>query len=330
MKRSISILGAGNVGTAFAAMLARHKRPIRIFCIESDVEEDINFRRLNTKYLHGVQLPPNVRATSSIKESLNGANLVVVAVPRCALPEVYVEAAPLVSSDAVIGVLTKGLDRQNGEPAALSFARLLLAKLRQRLVMIGGPAIANELAGNTPAGIILGGKNKNAVHALKRALESKTVKVAASSDIVGVSYCMALKNVYSIALGMCDGMKYPTNTKALLITLALQELRELLPMLGGRSETAYTLAGLGDLFVSGVSAHGRNRTYGERLVGSKTRDPLALGLGTVEGIEATEIANNILSKKKIHAPLIKAVAECLSATGDFERPLIKFIERLAL
>ncbi|MEK7655999.1 MAG: NAD(P)H-dependent glycerol-3-phosphate dehydrogenase, partial [Patescibacteria group bacterium] len=174
------------------------------------------------------------------------------------------------------------------------------------------------------------GKNKDAVHTLKRALESKTVKVATSSDIVGVSYAMALKNVYAIALGMCDGLGYATNTKALIITLAIQELREVLPKLGGHAETAITLAGIGDIFVSGVSAHGRNRTFGERLVSAKTRDPVSLGLGTVEGIEAAKAVRNILSKKKIRAPLIKTVAQCLSATSDFERPLIKFIERLAL
>lgn len=330
MKRSISILGAGNVGTAFAAMLAGHKRPVRVYCIESDVEEDINLRRLNTKYLHGVKLPPNVSATASIKESLQGASIVIVAVPRFALPEVYAEAAPHLDHDASIGVLTKGLDRATGAPAALSFARVLPAKLQKRIVVIGGPAIANELTGNTPAGIILGGKNADAVRTLKRALQSKKVKVATSPDAIGVSYSMALKNVYAIALGMCDGLKYPTNTKALLITLAVQELRDVLSKLGGRGETAVTLAGLGDLFVSGVSAHGRNRTYGERLVGSKTRDPHALGIETVEGIEATEIARSILAKKKISAPLIQTVARCLSSKNPFEKPLVRFIERLAL
>jgi glycerol-3-phosphate dehydrogenase (NAD(P)+) len=330
MKRSISIIGAGNVGTAFAALLSRHKRPVRIYCIERDVEDDINCRRINSKYLHGVKLPPNVSATASIKESLEGASIVIVAVPRFALPDVYAEAAPHIATDAAIGVLTKGLDRNTGEPAALSFARLLPAKLRKRIVMIGGPAIANELAGNTPAGIILGGKNKDAVHALKRALESKTVKVASSSDIVGVSYCMALKNIYAIALGMCDGIGYPTNTKALIITLAIRELQEILPKLGGRKETAITLAGVGDVFVSGVSAHGRNRTFGERLVRAKTQDPISLGLGTVEGIEAAKVMRRILSKKKISAPLLQTVTRCLSSKSSFERPLIKFIERLAL
>ena len=121
MKRSISIIGAGNVGTAFAAMLSHHKRPVKIYCIERDVEDDINCRRINSKYLHGVKLPPNVSATASIKESLEGADIVIVAVPRFALPEVYAAAAPHIASDSAIGVLTKGLDQHTGEPCGALF-----------------------------------------------------------------------------------------------------------------------------------------------------------------------------------------------------------------
>ena len=128
---------------------------------------------------------------------------------------------------------------------------------------------------------------------------------------------------------MCDGLGYATNTKALIITLAIQELREVLPKLGGHAETAITLAGIGDIFVSGVSAHGRNRTFGERLVSAKR---VTLFLSALEQSRGSRRLKRCATffQKKIRAPLIKTVAQCLSATSDFERPLIKFIERLAL
>lgn len=330
MKRPLALIGCGNAATALAVLLARHGRPVNLYCIEPDVMDDVNRRHRNAKYLKGVPLARNIRAFGSVAQAVHKADVVLVAVPSFAVREAVALAAPFLAPDAVIGSIAKGLDPETLQPIALTAARLLPANLKKRLVVIGGPAVATELATRKPGAVLLAGPDRSAVSKLAKLLESDTIKVAISEDLKGVGYAMALKNSYAIALGMCDGLHYPMNTKALVLSLAVQEMGRILAASGARPETAASLAGLGDLLVTGLSPHGRNRTYGERLVGSRTKDPKRLGLLTVEGISATALGMRLIRRLKIRAPLMETIADCLRRRNNFERPFVTYLKKLRL
>ncbi|HVM90286.1 MAG TPA: NAD(P)H-dependent glycerol-3-phosphate dehydrogenase [Verrucomicrobiae bacterium] len=331
MKSPIAILGAGNMASALALNLARHKRPVRLYCIEPDVEEDIRKNACNTKYLSGHRFPKNVTATSDIAAVLDGAEDIFVAVPSFAVAEVLERARPhLTSSIKTIASITKGLDPKTLEPLALTVADLLPAPLRRKLCMLGGPAVAVEMAGGSPTGFVVAGRDKAAVTRLKHLLETPSVKCATSNDLLGVGLASALKNPYAIALGMCDGLGYPANAKAMVLAIAVAEMEHVMIKAGAQVDTATGLAGLGDLIVTGMSAHGRNRTYGERLVGAKSKRPADLGLGTVEGIPATALAVKLARKLKAHAPLLDAIDRCLRNSKNFERPFTAYLKNLVL
>lgn len=328
--RPLAILGAGNVGTALALLLARHGRPVNIFCIEPDVTENINRRHRNTTYLRGIRLPRNIRAFADPADALRGADLAIVAVPSGAVRNVALVAGPFLERDAAVAVISKGLDPTTLLPMAHTVQRHLPRAFRRRVCAIAGPAIAAELAQGTTAGVMVAGADAKTRHIIARLLASPTLKVATSDDMTGAGYAMAFKNVYAIALGMCDGLGAPMNTKALVLTLALEELSRLLEAAGGARDTAYTLAGIGDLAVSGFSPHGRNRTYGERLVGAKHHDPARLGLGTVEGMAAAPLALRFAKRLRVRAPLMQAVVDCLNASRPFERPFVRYLNHLHL
>lgn len=329
MPTPVAIVGAGNAATALALLFAR-RRPVRLYAIEADVERDINTRHRNAKYLPGVKLPKHVRAFGNAAEAVHGANLVILAVPSHALPEALGLCAPFIHPDAIVGSITKGLDPDTLRPLSICAASILTKRQQRRLCLIGGPAVATELATGTPTALIIAGRDRNAALALARALHTDAVKVMTSDDLAGVGYAMALKNVYAIALGFCDGLRYPMNTKALVATLALEEMARILEAAGAKPETATSLAGLGDLIVTGFSPHGRNRTYGERLVGARSKRPTDLGLLTVEGITATASGKRLADRLRVAAPLLHAVAKCLSAPHHFERPFIAYIKRIGL
>jgi glycerol-3-phosphate dehydrogenase (NAD(P)+) len=328
LKKPFAVLGAGNAGTAFAALISRHKRPVQMYCIEQDVELEINEKGLNSKYLHGVKLPKNIKAFADIGQALKGAEIVIVAVPHSVITGVMELAAPYLSKDAILGVITKGLEPKTGAPIAFSSCSILPTEVRRRLCVIGGPAIATDIADQKPSALMLGGKDMRSVKKLAGILKSPWVKVASSSDVSGIAYAMALKNVYAIALGMCDGLKYPMNTKAMIMTYAMHEMQNILHALGAKKETAVSLAGLGDLIVTGMSPHGRNRLYGERLVGSKTSEPSELGIMTVEGRITARVAGHLLRSRKIKAPLVETVVACIYAKKQFERPFINFLNNI--
>lgn len=330
MRKPIAILGAGNAGTALALILARHKRPIRLWCIEPDVEREINVKHRNTKYLKGHALPGNISASPDLAHAVAGADTVIIAVPSFALRDTVRALGPHLAPHAIIGCITKGIDEESLLPLSLIASKLLPPAWRKRVVALAGPAVAHELAEDKPSAFLLAGATPACVQHMAHLLESRTVKAATSRDLLGVGYAMGLKNCYAIALGLCDGLRYPMNTKALVLSLAVEEMEHLLAKAGAHADTAATLAGLGDLIVTGMSPHGRNRTYGERLVGAKTKDPHALGLLTVEGIAATAQAMRLARSLKAKTPLLDAIDACLRAKKGFERPFVVFLEHLRL
>lgn len=329
-KAPIAILGAGNMASALALALARHKRPIHMYSIEPDVEADICVNHRNEKYLAGHRFPANVTASSDISAVLNGAVEVFLAVPSFAMKEVLTKARPFLHPKAVLASIIKGLDPKTHEPLIISEAKLLPPAIRKRLCTIGGPAVATEMATGSPTGLVIGGKDKAACLRIKHLLEYKHIKVEISSDLLGVGLGGALKNPYAIALGICDGLKFPTNGKALVLTVALKEMAHIMHEAGAKPETAMGLSGLGDLFVTGMSPHGRNRTYGERLIGAKSKDPKMLGLTTVEGIAATKAATKLVKQHKIKAPLLMTIAACLNSKSNYEQPFIRYMRTLKL
>ncbi len=318
------------MASALALHLARHGKPVRLFCIEPEVEAEINDAHTNTKYLAGMTLPENIVASADIRFVINDAEVIFVAVPSFAVSDVMQKALPYLSSTAIIASISKGLDSETLDPLIVKERSLLPTDLQKTLVTLGGPAIANELAQGSPTAFIAASEDIRGAKAIQSLLAYQQVKVATSTDILGVGLAAALKNPYAIALGMCDGLKYATNAKAFLLTVALQEMSAILKAAGADGETAHGLAGLGDLIVTGFSLHGRNRTYGERLVGATSKTPSELGLTTVEGIHATELAMQLANRWHVKAPLLESITACLQAETCFSQPFERFLENVTL
>ncbi len=319
------------MASALALNLARHKRPIRLYCIEADVEEDMRKNACNTKYLAGHTFPKHVTASANLESVLKDAEDVFVAVPSFAVAEVMQKAKPFLSSKTKsIASITKGIDPKTLKPLVMAEAQLLPTKLRKKICTLGGPAIATEMAKGSPTGFVIAGPDKATNERVKKLMQTEHVKCSTSLDLLGVGYASAFKNAYAIALGMCDGLKYPTNAKALLLTIAIEEMEHLLVKAGAKLETASGLAGLGDLIVTGMSPHGRNRTYGERLIDAKSKTPADLGLGTVEGIAATAQAIKLARRVKAKTPLLDAIDRCLRSSKNFGHPFVAYLNNLSL
>ncbi len=330
MKHKTAILGCGNMGTALALVLAESGQTVSLYSIEDDVTREINTKHKNTKYLAGIKLPKGIDATGSIEDAMRGASMVIFAVPSFALDEVAQKAVAYLKKDTLIGCITKGFDKTCGSPLGLCMASWLPAAFRKNYCLIGGPAVASELAHMKPSAIEIASTNPAAAKKMAAAFQGDILKAATTQDVTGVAYAMALKNIYAIGLGLCDGLKYPMNTKALITTQSIMEMGTILKAVGAKSETAMSLAGLGDLIVTGFSSHGRNRTFGERLAKAKTKDPRKLGLTTVEGLAASVIGQRLAHRLKLKTPLMDAICDCLAAEKKFEQPFIDYLKKLRL
>ncbi len=329
-KTNIAILGAGNIATSLAYHIGRQGHRVKMYCIEPDVLKQINKKHCNKKYLKSVRLPHTIEADSSLEQCLKGAKIVIFAVPSHAVLPVLKNAKQFFREDAVITCISKGLDPDTLEPIAVSLQKHLPKNLRKKVCMLGGPAIASELVKNTPTAFVAASADPGARKLLAGFMRHGQIKCAESHDLLGVSLGAALKNPYAIALGFCDGLNYPTNSKALVITMAVSEMAGIMLRAGADPKTAPSLAGLGDLLVTGLSPHGHNRTYGQKLIKAKTSNPAKLGLTTVEGIRASELGIKLAKRLHARTPLLFAIHKGIHSSSNFHKPFENYLNKLKL
>ncbi len=329
-KTKVTILGAGNIGTSLAYHIGKQGHPVTMYCIEPDVLKQINRKHRNKKYLRTIKLPHNIKAESELLSCLKNADVIISALPSHAAKIVFSEAKNHIEKHTIVSCITKGLDPDTLNPIAVMIQKMLPKTLSHRVCMLGGPAIAGELVKDQPAAFIIASNDSKARSTVASLLAFGQVKTAVSHDLLGVSLGAALKNPYAIAMGLCDGLKYPTNTKALVITMAIREITEIMLRAGADPNTASSLAGLGDLLVTGLAPNGHNRSYGEKLIKAKTNDPRRLGFTIVEGIEASKQGLKLAERLKANVPLLKAIHKGINQSANFHEPFEQYLNKLKL
>jgi glycerol-3-phosphate dehydrogenase (NAD(P)+) len=223
----------------------------------------------------GTPLPRGVSLffAPQLAEALDGADFILVAVTSEGFLQVYERAAGLLEHALPVFGLTKGFVEREGRVLSVSEGALEL--FRERFddeeflwVSVGGPVKAVELSRRIPTATVFGYDDVR-LRQLFDSFPTSYYRVFSVRDIRGVELCSALKNVYAIGMGICDGLyeaegtAYYHNFKAFLFNQAIGEMARLVEEFGGVRDTAFDLAGVGDLFVT--SASGRNGIFGRRI-----------------------------------------------------------------
>ena len=322
MAKVIAVLGAGNMGTSLAQVLAGNGHRVHIWTLEGQVLEEIQTRHLNPKYLGDIPLDPAIEVRWSLAEALNGAALAVLAVPSRAIRSLAQEVAPhLASGDTAVLNVAKGLEEGTNLRMSQVLAQVLPG---QPIATMGGPAIAVELARGKPTALAVAAAHLSLAEEIRALLENDVLKVEASTDLCGVELGAALKNIYAIALGICDGLDLGANGKAFVATLALTEMDYIAQALGAQERTLWGVAGVGDFLTTGYSPHSRNRTLGEKLVtDSGWRQFLATH--TVEGVPTCLAMHQLLGSSGIEAPLLAVVYGVLYQEREPDDALRRFL-----
>lgn len=169
----------------------------------------------------------------------------------------------------------------------------------------------------------------DAISLIKKVMENKNLKLIPTSDVVGVEIMGSFKNVYAIAMGMADGLKMPTNTKAVLFVAALQEMSEVVKKMGGNLETVYGLAGLGDLIGTGLADVSRNRKLGEFLAQGLNMKKAAAEVGqVVEGVAAARVLHKLSKKYKLKNSLANTVYKIILDQTSAKTGMENFLKNL--
>jgi glycerol-3-phosphate dehydrogenase (NAD(P)+) len=305
----IAILGAGNMATGFASLAPKEAKTV-LYAIEKSVNEDINKNHSNSKYA-GIKLGNNVSASMDLKGCVSDSDILVFSVPSIAVRSLCEEIKGFVPKKAIIIMLSKGLDESGNK----TMSQLLKEYFTNEIVAVGGPSIANELMNKAPTFAVFASE-KSAAQKCKKIFENEYYNIAASNDILGVELCGFLKNIYAIYLGIASGLNYGMNTKSALISKSLDEMAIVCEKLGAGRESAYSLAGIGDLVATSLSNDGRNKRFGELIAKGESHNQAKKIIGqVVEGENALKILRKISDDKKINFPIFEKVYSIVFLNG---------------
>ena len=309
------VVGAGAWGTAFGLHLVRRGHGVSLAPRRAAHASALAAARENADYLPGFSLPPELNVTSDLGAALAGAEVVFVACPAQALRETGGRIRAALASGAaprLVASLSKGLEIGTHQRPSQVLAAVLPGV---RVGALTGPSNAAEVARGLPAAMVLAAEHPAPGTAeVQAAISSPTLRIYTSDDLAGVEFGGALKNVYAIAAGCCDGLGLGDNAKAGLLTRALAEMVRVGAALGARAETFYGLSGFGDLIATCYAGWSRNREFGQRIgEGRSAAQILANRKTVVEGYLTTESFAGLCVARHIDAPILREMHGILFA-----------------
>ena len=307
---NIAVLGAGSWGTALAALMARHGHAVTLWGRDAKVAAAIDQQHENTRYLPGIPLPDNLRATTDLAASLQNADLVLVVVPSHAFTETLRQLAPLRPASAGVAWATKGFEPGSGRFLHEVAEDILGPSVP--LAVVTGPSFAKEVTLGLPTAVTVHGDDVEFTQQVADVLHGPSFRAYTGNDMLGAELGGAMKNVLAVATGVADGMQLGLNARAGLITRGLNEMLRLAAAIGGRPETLMGLAGLGDLVLTSTGDLSRNRRLGLALGRGQSLPDAVREIGQV--VESVQTADEVMRQADRHGidlPISSAVRAVL-------------------
>lgn len=303
----VAVLGSGSWGTAFSMVLADAGAEVMLWGRRPELVESINRTHQNPDYLPGIELPPAVRATNDPVEALDGAEVVVLAVPSQKLRENLTVWAPLLPEGCVLVSLMKGIEVGTSRRMSEVIAETTGVG-PERIAVVSGPNLAREIAQRQPAATVVACADEAVAEKLQQVCHTPYFRPYTNTDVVGVELGGAVKNVIALAVGMAKGMGMGDNSQASIVTRGLAEITRLGLALGADASTFAGLAGVGDLVATCLSPLSRNRTFGEKLGRGMTVEEIVASTSQVaEGVKSAESILALAREHHVDMPIVEHV-----------------------
>jgi glycerol-3-phosphate dehydrogenase (NAD(P)+) len=311
MLDKVAVIGAGTWGTTVAAIASR-SAPTLLWARRPELAEAIDIRHENPDYLPGITLPDDLRATTSLSEAVDGAALVVMAVPSHGFRAVLTDLAPHLPPGVALLSLAKGLERGSNLRMTEVIAEVTPG---HPAGVLTGPNLAREVVAGQPAATVVAMTDDSTAREVQELLRTETFRVYTNPDLVGCETAGATKNVLAIAAGMIQGLGLGDSSLAALITRGLAELGRFGVAVGGDPMTMAGLAGVGDLVATCTSRLSRNRMVGELLGQGRSLDDVLGDMRMVaEGVKTARPLLDLAAARDVEMPIAQQVADVLEGT----------------
>jgi len=320
------VVGAGSWGTTVAALLAS-KGPATLWARDPELAQAIGNEHENRAYLAGIALPERLRVTSELPAAVSDASVVLMAVPSHGFRAVLAALAAHLRPGVPVVSLAKGIEVGTNMRMSEVIAEVTPA---HPAGVLSGPNLAREVAEGQPAASLVALADESLACQVQQLLHGATFRVYTGTDVVGCEIAGSTKNVMAIAAGICDGLGFGGNTRAVLITRGLAELGRLGISLGGQTLTFGGLAGVGDLVATCTSTRSRNHTVGFQLGrGTPLPDVLSGMRMVAEGVKSAGPLVALAKSRGIEMPIAEQVAAIVAGTTSPRDALVALMERPA-
>jgi glycerol-3-phosphate dehydrogenase (NAD(P)+) len=311
----IAVIGSTTWGTTLAMRLAQGGARVKLLARTEEEARELQDRRQSRSL--GVPFPSRLGVTHRPGEALEGAEMAIMAVPSQSMRENIRAVKGSLSGSPILLSVAKGLEAETALRMTQVLAEELGPELQPRLCALSGPNLAREIVQVLPAATVVASREERVAGEAKRLLCLSNLYVYTSADVVGVELGGALKNVITLAAGICEGLGYGDNAKAALMARGLEEMVALGVAAGAQEKTFYGLAGVGDLIVTSMSPLSRNHQVGLELARGCRLGEITASLREVaEGIPTTRGAKLLAERLVVDAPVTRAVYQVIFEERD--------------
>jgi glycerol-3-phosphate dehydrogenase (NAD(P)+) len=306
--RRIGVIGTGAWGTTLAISLAQKGFEITLWEHQAERAAQMDRDRENRAFLPDFRFPFSLRVTSSIQEAVQGRELVLLVTPAQRLRENARLLAPHLAATAIVLSGSKGLEVGTLQRMSEVLAEELPLPNRERIAVLSGPNIAQEVARGLPSAAVVAASVPEVAEAAREVMSTATFRVYRSSDMIGVELGGALKNIIALGAGANDGWGYGENAKATFMTRGLAEIARLGIACGAHPLTFAGLAGVGDLIATCASPLSRNRSVGLELAKGRSLEEILASMKSVaEGVTTTKAAYALAGRFHVDLPITSTI-----------------------
>ena len=301
--KNIAIIGSGSWGVALAIHLAKLENKIKLWSF-SEEEKDLINNEKKCKFLPNAVIPDGIECTTSYEETIDESDFIIHVTPSKFTRSIVKEYKQYVKNQPIV-ICSKGFEKDS----MLTLDEVIQEEIpNAKIAVLSGPSHAEEVSVAVPTLLVVASKYDFVLKLVQDTFMSSKMRVYTSRDVKGVELGGALKNIIAFCAGVAAGIGLGDNTFAALITRGLAELSRLGVALGGQKETLYGLSGLGDLIVTCLSEHSRNRRAGKLIGQGLSLEETKKEVGmTIESIDNIEVAYELGKLHNIEMPIVEAV-----------------------
>ena len=315
MGEKVGVIGIGVWGTSLGEALVRSGNEVLAWSPEGDVVSSVNKTHSNPRYLPGMKLSDNFKATKKIADLVKHCKTLFITVPANAHTEITSLISHLITSEHTIVVASKGFRESDG--ALLTDVWQELTPSLKNLAAISGPCLAIELAQEKSTCLVISSTKGKVMKQVGGLFNLPYLRIYYNDDIIGAQIGAAMKGVVAIAVGIADQLELGANARAAIVSRSLAEVMRYAIALGAKPDTIAGLSGLGDIFLLSTSPLSRNYRLGKKLAhGIPLQQALNDENHKAEGVQTARIVTAQATSRGVDLAIITVIDAILS--GDIK------------